>query len=834
MKTKSYLTVAIITLLLPFIFSCKNNQTTFDFNNIHNRIWIGKDFWSVPIEDWKLEDGRIECTGDRPNMRVNLLTRSLKGEGNLNLSVNMGIAEHGDKEGRAGFRIGLRDKTDNNYKSLCYFGDGMEAGVSTNGLLFLDEQSTGLPGGFNFQDFTLRVNVREGSEGHNLTLHVSDNNGRNAMIEKGKIDSIKGLVSLVNNFGKQGDFSNTPRFWFDNLSIGGSMVEEENDHAFGPILWSMYTLSEGVMKMTAQMPPLGQEDNKMVQLQIEKEGEWETISEEKIDPDARIAVFRVEDWNAGEDHDYRLAYNQEMKDGSVQTDYYRGTIREDPKNQPLEVAGMTCQYHYGFPYRPLVENLEKKNPDLLYFSGDQIYEANGGYGIIRFPAERAILNYLGKWYMFGWAFGDLMRNRPTICIPDDHEVYQGNIWGAGGKNLTQEEWDQGIRSGFIEPPEMVNVVINTNCAHLPDPYNPEPMKQDIDVYYTELVYGRVSFGIVGDRIFKTGPEKVAFWDGRPDHLKMELEDIDRIDGPELKLLGDRQMKFLKHWVRDWKGADMKTLLSQTIFGSIPTHHGGNKMLLHGDLDSGGWPPSARDELVSTMRKAFAFHINGDQHMPMQVQYGTENFSDAGWAFCTPAIAVGYQRRFQPDKLGWPVRNRPEHGLANTGYYRDAFGHPHYVYAVGNPVEKAFDSDRYIQAQKRASGFGYITYNKEERTIRSEAIRFLADVENMSEEDYFPGWPHTVSQFDNYGRDAEAWLPTLNISGMEDPVLRVTDESGGELVYMVRINGKTFDPKVFSRGTYTVKVGDPDTDQWKELKSLSTIGNKGGREITIEF
>jgi hypothetical protein len=126
-------------------------------------------------------------------MRVNLLTRSLKGEGNLNLSVNMGITEPGNKEGRAGFRIGLRDKTDNNYKSLCYFGDGMEAGVSTNGLLFLDKQSTGLPGDFNFQDFTLRINVREESEGHNLTLHVSDNNGRNAMIEKGKIDSIKGV-----------------------------------------------------------------------------------------------------------------------------------------------------------------------------------------------------------------------------------------------------------------------------------------------------------------------------------------------------------------------------------------------------------------------------------------------------------------------------------------------------------------------------------------------------------------------------------------------------------------------------------------------------------------
>ncbi len=42
------------------------------------------------------------------------------------------------------------------------------------------------------------------------------------------------------------------------------------------------------------------------------------------------------------------------------------------------------------------------------------------------------LNYLGKWYMFGWAFGDLMRDIPAICTPDDHDVFQGNLWGGQG------------------------------------------------------------------------------------------------------------------------------------------------------------------------------------------------------------------------------------------------------------------------------------------------------------------------------------------------------------------------------------------------------------------
>jgi alkaline phosphatase D len=42
------------------------------------------------------------------------------------------------------------------------------------------------------------------------------------------------------------------RFWFADWRIGGTKVTEHADRAFGPILFSQYTLSGGVMKMTAQ------------------------------------------------------------------------------------------------------------------------------------------------------------------------------------------------------------------------------------------------------------------------------------------------------------------------------------------------------------------------------------------------------------------------------------------------------------------------------------------------------------------------------------------------------------------------------------------------------
>ncbi|MFC2126146.1 alkaline phosphatase D family protein [Bacteroidota bacterium] len=828
---------ALLMVFLCFILSCNQKPVyKYDFNNLNHRTWIDKEFWAIPIEDWQVKGGRMECIGERTNMRMNILTEVLTGQGILNLSVKAGLLEKKDKEGSAGFRIGLQDETDNDIRSLCYFGDGIEAGIHTTGYAFIDREKAEFPSAFDFSSFTMKITTENVDNGFKLKLNVNDDNGNGIEVIKSGIEDIRGLVSIVNSFGNDKNSEEGATFWFDNLTIGGSMVHHHKENSFGPILWSMYTLSKGTMKMTAQMPPIGDNDEQFVQLQI-KEGEnWSTKGNAKIEKNARIAVFKVTDWDDSKDHQYRLVYKQRFKDGSTEDNYYEGRIRQDPVDNPLVMGGMTCQYHYGFPYRPLTENLVKQDPDILYFSGDQLYEGNGGYGIIRFPAEKAILSYLGKWYMFGWAFGDLMRDRPTICIHDDHEVFQGNLWGNGGKKLSLEAWNMGqdCLSGFVEPADMVHVVMRTNSAHLPDPYDPTPMQQDIPVYYTDLIYGRVSFAIVGDRVFKSGPEIVSFWEGRKDHIKFPLKDPSKLERPDLELLGNRQMEFLEHWVRDWKNADMKVLLSQTIFTNSATHHGGEKTFLYGDMDSGGWPKFQRDEALRLVRKGFAYHICGDQHLPSLIQYGIDDFQDAGWVFCTPAITTGYQRRFHPDRLGWPVMNRPEHDLDNTGYYTDIFGNKNYIFAVGNPEDETSDPNRYKKAQKCSSGYGLIVFDTDNRTITSEAYHFLADLDNPSADNQFPGWPLSVSQFDNYGRKEAGYLPTLNIVGLEDAVIEVTNQSTGSLEYIVRIKGTEFIPKVFYKGVYTVRIGDPESNKWETIEGLKGVTGSNEEILNVKF
>ena len=313
--------------------------------------------------------------------------------------------------------------------------------------------------------------------------------------------------------------------------------------------------------------------------------------------------------------------------------------------------------------------------------------------------------------------------------------------------------DEGASSkgGYREPAKMVNVVHKTNVAHHPDPFDPTPCLQDISVYYGDMVYGGVSFAIIADRQWKSGPEKVDTGSGRADHVLDKTFDCLALDKPGLVLLGERQEAFLKQWSEDWRGHTLKAVLSQTVFAGVATHHGNYDGYLKADLDSGAWPQTPRNRAVEILRPSMALHINGDQHLTTLTQYGVERQRDANWAFCTPAIAAGYPRWWRPDELGIPHANRPRHAQTDTGEYLDSFGNKVYVYAVGNPeVGKA--PNRYDKAHEKGSGFGFITFDTAKKTYTVESFRFLIDAADGNSANQFPGWPVTIQQRENRGEN----------------------------------------------------------------------------------
>lgn len=793
-----------------------DNPFKADFKKLNDRVWIGSSFWAVPMEDWEIKNGRLEFSGAEKQSRLHVLTHVLgENKGDFVLSGNLGLLENKNNKGAVGFAVGIKDYTDpESVKAACYFGKGVSVGIGLNSEIYIGNKKATMSNGFSFQKFSLKLEGRNNGNQTELILLATDENDKVATLAHTVKGNLDGLVALEN----KGEQKNESSFWWSGMQLSGSKVIHEPENSFGPILWTMYTLSRGKLKLMVQLPPIGIKDSQTIELELFENGKWKKETKSRIDPVSFTSIFTIDDWDASEDIKYRLRYTLNKKRHS-----YDGVIREEPTDRPLTFGGLTCQHAMGFPYRPLVENLDKSNPDMLYFSGDQLYEGNGGYPIKRQPEDKAILNYLGKWYMFGWAFGDVLRNRPSICTPDDHDVYQGNLWGEGGEGISFEAWAKvrDAHGGLVQTPNFVNIVNKTQCGHMPEAYDKAPMKSNISTWYTHLVYGKVSFAIVSDRLFKSGPEMVRAGQGRIDHLTAPAKPGE-LESDNLNFMGQRQLDFLNNWVADWKGANMKVLLSQTLFSNVGTHHGPKKQFLFGDLDSGGWPKSKRDKVIQTIRKACAFHINGDQHLPFMVQYSVDEPRDGGWTFCTPAISTGYPRWGQPDAVNVPFSDRPAHGLPNTGCYRDGFGNNNYIYAVGNPTDDFDDEyDRYQKAQKKASGYGLVTFNTSERTIKMEAIRFLADLGKSSEENTYPGWPLTIQQTDNDGRRPIGYLPKIKTES-PDQMLKIVKEDTNELVRAIRIKGYSHKPAVYDLAKYTLIVGEGESE--KELTGI---------EITID-
>jgi len=564
------------------------------------------------------------------------------------------------------------------------------------------------------------------------------------------------------------------------------------------ICFAPYTVNNGVLKITAQLYPLREGEERTVRLEIRRNGKWQQIARADVIERGWTAPFRVENWDMTRDYQYRLAHGTAA--------FYTGLIRKDPVDKDtIVVAAFTGNSNKDRGPRPdIVKNIKAQNPDLLFFSGDQSYDHKYHYA---------------AWLLFGRQFGEIIRDRPTICIPDDHDIGQGNLWGAEGKIASTAAGNDG---GYFMPVEYVNEVQRAQTSHLPDPYDPTPIQRGIGVYYTSMNLGRISFAIIEDRKFKSGPAQVLpEKQGRPDHITDPDFDPKSVDVPGAKLLGERQLRFLENWAADWRRADMKVVLSQTVFANAAHLHGGElgSQRLVADLDSNGWPQTGRNKALMEIRKAFALMIGGDQHLATVIHHGVDEWNDSGFSFCVPSIHNHYARSWAPLVAG---RNPLDVPLEHTGEYTDGLGNKLTMYAYVNPTE-----DNY-----KAAGYGLVRLDRRTRDITLECWPRHVDVTSPAARQY-PGWPVTFSQFDNYGRRAAAYLPTVEVTGMLDPVVQVIDESDGEIVYTVRIKGSTFRPKVFKSGKYTLNIGDQDGEM-KTFKGIEPLAPGQQESIEVSF
>ena len=627
---------------------------------------------------------------------------------------------------------------------------------------------------------------------------------------------------------------------FSDWFFEGEKLEFQPQQFLGPICFAQYTLHQNTLKLTAQLAPVEQIADLHVTLEIQEQNTWTQIAQSEIQAMPRTAKFRIENWNKGK-VPYRVGVKIPLKSGDQEFFYYGEVAQEPGVMEPLKTAVFSCNADFGFPDQEVPTHVMKHQPDMALFLGDQFYESTGGFGIQTGPFEKSSLDYLRKWYMFGWSYREIFRTIPSAFIPDDHDVYHGNVWGEGGKVApTDKGWgaiaqDQG---GFKMPGEWVNMVQETQTSHLPDPFDPKPVKQNIQVYFTDWEYGGVSFAILEDRKFKSAPKNVLPPEAEiqngfvqnPDFDIKKHRDVDAV------LLGDRQLKFLESWVENWSpSTQMKAVLSQTNFCTVATLPVGSmtdsvvpslKIPEKGeyikgdaptvDMDSNGWPQKGRDEAVKIIRKCHALHIAGDQHLASTVQYGVEEYRDSGFAFAGPALNNIWPRRW------WPEVNAAHEHIpgkpAYTGDFEDGFGNKMTVHAIGNPHLTGKEPARVYD---RATGYGIVTFDKEQQSMKIECWpRYVDPVENP--EGQYADWPLTVTVDEGYGRKALGYLPEINVPNANLPLLTVINETTGELEYKRRIPASGFRPKVFSDDSFTLIVEDHITGVLIEKNGVKAV------------
>jgi hypothetical protein len=577
--------------------------------------------------------------------------------------------------------------------------------------------------------------------------------------------------------------------------------------------FALYTHDQGVLKISAQLYPLRPDEERQVRLELNTDGQWREVAQAPVIYPGWSAHFRIEPWDNTRAVPYRVRHGQAAM--------FEGLIRKDPIDKDVIVVGsLSCNSNADRGDRDtIVENLKKQDPDLLFFAGDQSYDHK---------------EHTAAWLLWGHQFQEIIKDRPVVTIPDDHDVGHGNLWGEGGIVAESPAGDTG---GYFYPAEYIRMLERCQTWHLPDPADPRPVAQGIGTYFTRLRVGGVDFAILEDRKFKTGPNGMIPQMGpRPDHIQQAGYDPNQVDLPELRLLGERQLAFLDAWGADWTGAVLKVALSQTAFCGAVHLHGSTENRLLADLDCNGWPQTGRNRALAALRRVQACHLCGDQHLTVVVKHGIDQFRDAPYAFTNPAIINSYYGRWW-----WPADEQPGANpipgspLPWTGDYLDGLYNRITMIAYANPE---FDKIAVMRKNQRdpnamlGDGYGLARFDKKARQTTFECWPRYAEV-SQGDRAQYPGWPVTFPVGENDGRAIAGNLPELVFENAADPVVQVIEEASGEVLYTLRISGDRFRPHVYGPGKYTVKAGPDKPDAWSRAQ-LEAVESPGAPALRVAF
>jgi len=865
--SRSFHILACVILFLTVLTNHSGRASDFRINLTPeiSRKWIGPEFWANRLEDWRLNRGRLECLVPAADRYLYLLTREVKpGPGSLSVVLKAAVPELPERartKNFIGLRLGIKGR-EGDYRDAAVNGQGIEVGLSTDGLLFIadlesvsSEETQEIIKSALKRMVEIRIEIE--SQGHEsqVRLIISDSGTGKILDELEDFhilsEKIAGGLALVSSLPEVRPSSENPSSYFSDFQASGALLENHEERAFAPVAFSLYTLSKKTLKLNVQFIPWSISEVAKIKFEIQDDHGWQQLAESSVDKETWCALFHISDWDYKDDITYRLVVNDKNAINQ-ESFYFPGEIRKEPvEKDRLSMAVLSNNQEDGFPHSELVANLKTKEVDLLYFAGNQVYGRPDYLWREKIPLEQARHEYLRQWLLFGWAFGELLKARPAIIIPDFRDFFQTKLWGEGGKFAEQASVSDQIEAqdngGYLMPAQFIRLVLKTQTSHLPDPEAAEIPGMDIKPYFCEINYAGLSLAVLDDRMFRTAPKPIL-----PEAqirngwaLNPEFDLKNQAGANRASLHGQGQLAFLKKWASDWSsGTWMKAVLSQTLWVSLVTLPEGwlgdeafrRLSLLKpdeyppddrpvADFNSGGWPRPARDEAIEILREAFAVHIAGFGSPACTLKYGVKESGDAGWVFVpSPIVNSSLVRWFPP----LPVKTTRKKASQEADSFEDAFGNKFKVRAVSNPYASEASA-----IYRGAPGYGLVHFERKLRQIIFE--NWPRQAESLpSKGRPYAGWPVAVNQLENNGIMPAGYLPTLKFKLIENPVVQVVDEKTGEVVYTLRISGQEFRPAVYRPGIYTVRCGEPGTSRWKEIRKIKSLPANVRKIQLIEF
>ena len=325
----------------------------------HDRVWLGGTVWANPMEDWRVDDGWASCQNGGANRSIHSLTHQITDpKGGFEMSVEMIRPQDKKDDHGGGFRLGVRSEL-NEHRSNCFARGGINAGVTGNQLI-LGKKQAKLKEAVGQQPVTLKLSGSPSGGKVTLKLELSTTDGKalGTLSQQVEPDSLLGNIAVVSRYSGDPKRNQKPGYQFRRWTAEGNAFSNKPGHRFGPILWSMYSLSDSrsdegfVMKMSALTGPMGAKDSHEVELEIQRDGKWTSLGSASLDPDAWTATFRIPKWDESKDTPYRLVYQERHKDGTTTRDEWTGTVKANPKGRPTAHCRADLPERLRIPLRP--------------------------------------------------------------------------------------------------------------------------------------------------------------------------------------------------------------------------------------------------------------------------------------------------------------------------------------------------------------------------------------------------------------------------------------------------------------------------------------------------